>query len=149
MKDIRIAEKNLLRINQISSNDESISLLYSIYTTVLLSREIFILNTDIEDFLTPILDKLQSQPEFSRLKKPIQFKEYVYKSRSLIVARFIRIIQKSEGESINILKKEIQLLINSKQDTDIEKKKNKNKTQGLRKNKKNTVDELFKNLGRY
>lgn len=146
MTDVKTLDNMLKKIVNSSSKTETTSLLYATYATIILSTELFKLNIDLVDFLTPILKKLQSQPEFSRLKRPIEFKEYVYKSRSLIIARFIRIIQKSDDKSIDILIEEAQALVNSKLNNHPKSKKDSLKP---KKTRKNSVDELLKEFGRY
>ena len=146
MNDAEILKKILKKLSLKISKNESISLLYALYTTILLSKELFKFNVDIKNFLVPIFNKLQSQPEFSKQRKPLEFGDYVYKSRSLIIARFIRIIQKSEDKSIDILISAAQELVDSKYNNVSKKTPT---TEKKKKSHKNSVDELLKIFGRY
>ncbi|WP_121615191.1 hypothetical protein [Virgibacillus halodenitrificans] len=61
--------------------------LYSVLVTILLSKEIFNKNDDIKDFLQAM---------------NIHYKGYVYKSRTLIVARVIRDIKSADDEKLHL-----------------------------------------------
>lgn len=137
MQDNEILKRYLNRIKETKDIEYKRSLLYSAYTVLLLSTEYFKLNVDIKEFLTPVLEKLD---KFINPKKSLVFKDYVYKSRSLIIARFIRIIQHSNQETLNILINSISILFES-DESNIGLKSQK-------KERKNSVDELLTRFGR-
>ncbi len=84
-KELLIAKNELSAITR-RTNTESIRYkLYAITTTILLSKTIFKRNSDIELYLS---------------SADLHFKEYVYKSRTLIVSRVIRFIESSTPESL-------------------------------------------------
>lgn len=73
-------------LNSISKNEKTNSIknkLYSILVTVLLSRTVFKRNDDISVFLK---------------SNDIDFKDYVYRSRTLIMSRVIRIVHDEEDK---------------------------------------------------
>ncbi|MDQ2153726.1 hypothetical protein NJT07_10045, partial [Limosilactobacillus fermentum] len=70
----------------------------------------------------------------------LPFKDYVYKSRSLIIARFIRIIQHSDQDAINVLVNSISTLFKTEG--------SKTKSKSKKKERKNSVDELLIRFGR-
>ncbi|BCX31452.1 MULTISPECIES: hypothetical protein [Latilactobacillus] len=73
--------------------------LYSIYVNLLLSHELFSKNEDIKELC-------------EQLKFPL--KDYIFKSRTLLVARFMRKIEKiSDSETIILFFKTAQNLINA------------------------------------
>ena len=137
MQDNEILKRYLGKISETKDIEYKRSLLYSAYTLVLLSTEYFKLNIDIKNFLVPILRNLDS---IVNPKKSLVFKDYVYKSRSLIIARFIRIIQHSDQDAINVLVNSISTLFK----TEGSKPKSKSK----KKERKNSVDELLIRFGR-
>ncbi|MCK8472537.1 hypothetical protein [Lactiplantibacillus plantarum] len=71
--------------------------LYSIYVNLLLSREIFPKNEDIKE--------LCSQLNF-------EFKDYVYKSRTLIIARFMRKIEQIDSADVTNFFKTARIMVN-------------------------------------
>lgn len=64
--------------------------LYSILTTLLLSKEEFKNNKDINGFLNSF---------------DITFKDYVMKTRTLIMAKTLRIVEKSDSNNLQLYKK--------------------------------------------
>ena len=82
-----------------------------IISELLLSKEIFRNNNEIEEFLDKILD--------------IHFKTYVFRSRTLIIARVIRILLTAENSST--YKNDLYTFVQSKIDLmkdDVQTKKN-------------------------
>ena len=55
MTDVKTLDNMLKKIVNSSSKTETTSLLYATYATIILSTELFKLNIDLVDFLTPIL----------------------------------------------------------------------------------------------
>ena len=82
---ISSAKSIIAKIDKRSDNEKIRSSLYSVFVSILLSKEIFTKNDDIKEFLNAI---------------DINFKDYVYKSRTLILARVLRNIEKSEAEDL-------------------------------------------------
>ncbi|WP_428430083.1 hypothetical protein [Mammaliicoccus sciuri] len=71
-----------------TKNSEELRLnLYSLYSDYLLSREAFKKNKDLKPFLE---------------QNNIYFKDYVYASRTTIISRVIRKIEKGEIEDLNL-----------------------------------------------
>lgn len=137
MQDNEILKRYLVKIKETKDVEYKRSLLYSAYTVLLLSTEYFKLNIDIKIFLTPILRKLDT---IVNPKKSLVFNDYVYKNRSLIIARFIRIIQHSDQASLDFLVNSIFILV--------ETEKLKTKPKPKKKERKNSVDELLTRFGR-
>lgn len=137
MKDSEILKRYLGRIKDTKDIEYKRSLLYSTYTVLLLSTEYFKLNIDIKEFLTPILENLDN---IMNPKKSMVFKDYVYKSRSLIIARFIRIIQHSNQEALNLLINSISIIFKNENSNAESKSK--------KRERKNSVDELLTRFGR-
>ena len=142
MNETEVIKKYLSRISEIKDTEYKRSLLYSAYTTFLLSSDIFKLNIDIKEFLTPLLQRLDAI--FHPHKRPLIFKDYVYKSRSLIIARFIRIIQRSNDASLSLLASSLNDFFSSKHST----KHSTNETKTRRRERRNSIDELLERFGR-
>ena len=130
MHEIEIITKSLNKIKQTKNTELITEQLYGLYTYILLNRNMFKRNSDLKNFIEPLFEKINVY-----YTKDIQFKDYVYKSRSLVIARFIRIIEKSNNDVRNelILNAETLLLDEQKNDGQVNKKKK----------KKNTVDDLL------
>ena len=64
--------------------------LYGIYVDLLLSRKIFAHNEDIKPFCE---------------QNDLKFKDYVYRSRTLLVSRVIRSIEKADMQTLILYKK--------------------------------------------
>lgn len=138
MNETEVIKKYLSRISEIKDTEYKRSLLYSAYTTFLLSSDIFKLNIDIKEFLTPLLQRLDTI--FPPHKRPLIFKDYVYKSRSLIIARFMRIIQRSNDASLSLLASSLNDFFASEHST--------NEAKTRRREKRNSIDELLERFGR-
>lgn len=130
-----IVNRSLKRLRKIKDNDQCEEELFGIYSYILLNKNFFRYNSDLKEFVNPLLKKIS---EF--YEKDIIFKDYVYKSRSLVVARFIRIIETSNMNVKRILIRNLSLFIGNEKE-DEEKKIKKNK-------RKNTVDELLNRFER-
>lgn len=130
MHEIEIITKSLNKIKQTKNTELITEQLYELYTYILLNRNMFKRNSDLKNFIEPLFEKINVY-----YTKDIQFKDYVYKSRSLVIARFIRIIEKSNNDVRNelILNAETLLLDEQKNDGQVNKKRK----------RKNTVDDLL------
>ena len=130
MHEIEIITKSLNKIKQTKNTELITEQLYGLYTYILLNRNMFKRNSDLKNFIEPLFEKINVY-----YTKDIQFKDYVYKSRSLVIARFIRIIEKSNNDVRNelILNAETLLLDEQKNDGQVNKKSK----------RKNTVDDLL------
>ena len=130
MHEIEIITKSLNKIKQTNITELITEHLYVLYTYILLNRNMFKRNSDLKNFIEPLFEKINVY-----YTKDIQFKDYVYKSRSLVIARFIRIIEKSNNDVRNelILNAETLLLDEQKNDGQVNKKRK----------RKNTVDDLL------
>ena len=130
MHEIEIITKSLNKIKQTKNTELITEQLYGLYTYILLNRNMFKRNSDLKNFIEPLFEKINVY-----YTKDIQFKDYVYKSRSLVIARFIRIIEKSNNNVRNelILNAETLLLDEQKNDGQVNKKRK----------RKNTVDDLL------
>ena len=130
MHEIEIITKSLNKIKQTKNTELITEQLYGLYTYILLNRNMFKRNSDLKNFIEPLFEKINVY-----YTKDIQFKDYVYKSRSLVIARFIRIIEKSNNDVRNELILNAETLLLDEQ---------KNDGQGNKKRKrKNTVDDLL------
>ena len=130
MHEIEIITKSLNKIKHTKNTEQITEQLYGLYTYILLNRNMFKRNSDLKNFIEPIFEKINVY-----YTKDIQFKDYVYKSRSLVIARFIRIIEKSNNNVRNelILNAETLLLDEQKNDGQVNKKRK----------RKNIVDDLL------
>lgn len=140
MSEEEILKRFLIRISETKDLEYKRSLLYSAYTLFLLSKVFFKLNIDIKSYLTPLLIKLD--PLFENRKKTLVFKDYVYKSRSLIIARFIRIIQLANDDAISLLTSSLSSFLNVNNEKKHKSQKN------AKKKRENSVDMLLKRFGR-
>lgn len=118
--------KNLLITLDGKTNEEKLRInLYSIMTTVLLSKNIFKKNTDISLFM---------------IKLNIEFKEYVYRSRTSLIARMIREIESADKNKLLVLTNELKTLLFSTPDEQNRLKKNNSNS--------NSADDILRQFGR-
>lgn len=122
-KNIKSRVKNL---QNITSTDLMRYELYAILTTLILSKEEFKANKDINDFLNLL---------------GINFKEYVFNTRTLVIARTLKIVQKADTESL-------QLYIRVLQEEYLTDGKN-NKDSKITNKKKSTDNYMGKILNKY
>ncbi|WJE62697.1 hypothetical protein QRE63_18820 [Bacillus mycoides] len=87
--------------------------LYSIVTDIFLSKEYFNRNSDIINFINAI---------------DYQYADYLFKSRTLLLARVLRDINKAEKEELLLILRNLQKLLfnNVEPDTKTKTKKSKN-----------------------
>lgn len=120
MKDILQVKINLDNISNTKDVDKLRFNLYACYTSILLSRELFKLNADTKVFLE---------------KNGFIFKDSVIASRTLIVSRVIRYIEKANLEELlNLRDTAIKQLFS------LESNANKNKN-------KNEIDSILEQFG--
>lgn len=130
-KQIIIAKKFLKNTHTESNLELSRLNMYSVTVTVLLSTEVFHHNTDIRSFLSA---------------NQIEFKDYVFRSRTLLLARVLRIIVKMNEADLNRLIKSFNEIIILDDTSTTAKKSTKQK--GKKMNKRNPVDDLLNKYGR-
>lgn len=87
--------------------------LYSATTYFVLSKEFFSSNEKLSDFVSPLLSALNIHRQKNDLK-PIHFGEYVFKSRTILVSRIIRIVQNCDDVEATIIIKQIKLFLKEK-----------------------------------
>jgi len=146
MNELEIIKKVYINIKKTKDVNYRKTMLYSVYSFLLLSTNYFHHNIDLKYTLTPLLqdiDKIYKE----RKNKSCVFKDYVYKSRSQIVARFIRIIQKSD-ESVQIILIDFLTWFIDENSNNYEKSVS-DKSKKVKKDRPNSVDELLSRFGRY
>lgn len=116
---------SLSKLNRKSKTEIIRYELYSIYSTLLLSKEYFIKNIDIKDFLS---------------KSNINFKNYVFLSRTQILARVIREIERADENTLFLLLDQVKQVVFEKSYSYKEKSPDKEK--------ENYIDSLMHQFGR-
>lgn len=118
----------------INKEDKLKSQLYGCYTSLILSKKIAPHNSDLK----PVMEYFG-----------LEFKPYVYKSRTILLSRVIRLIEKKADDELISSIEEISSYLNSLEDSSetndtniIEDNKEKKK-----KKKKNIFDDIFNQLG--
>lgn len=118
----------------INKEDKLKSQLYGYYTSLILSKKIAPHNSDLE----PVMGYFG-----------LEFKPYVYKSRTILLSRVIRLIEKKADDELISSIEEISSYLNNLEDkpetddsNNIEDNKEKKK-----KKKKNIFDDIFNQLG--
>lgn len=130
-----IINRSIKRLEKTKDIDQCNEELFGIYAYILLNKKTFKYNYDLKKFIDPLLKEINKYN-----KKDIVFKDYVYRSRSLVVARFIRIIENSDKNVKKILIKNL---------TYFTAKNHKNiKKESPKKKRKNSVDELLNRFER-
>ncbi|MCM3036840.1 hypothetical protein M3579_12780 [Bacillus pumilus] len=137
MNDLEKLRNLLHSLKHVKNDDIYRSEAYSIYITFFLSTEIFNNNKDIQDFF-------EKNPEFSHFIKiyKMGLKDYLFKSRTVLVGRFIRIIQKADIGDLKSIMKVIQNI------AFFEAKNNKLVNTKLKVNEENYYDSLLKQFKR-
>lgn len=87
---------SLSKLNKRSEAESIRFILYSSYSSLLLSKKYFKKNKDIKGFLD---------------QSNINFKSYVYLSRTQIIARVIRVIEKADDQTLYFLLRQIKKVI--------------------------------------
>lgn len=121
--NIRLAKSSLSKLDKRSDIEQVRKSLYSIFIIILLSTEIFKKNEDIKIFID---------------ETGLDFRDYVFKNRTLLISRVIRKIEKADDENLfhylDVCKKLLFPNLNSKIDI-----QNKNS---------NSIDELLRQFKR-
>jgi hypothetical protein len=100
--------------------------LYAIFTEIILSKDIFRHNIELTGFLN---------------KLGIEFKDYVFRSRTLIIARTLRIVETSEKEKLDHYSNVLKLMF-------VEKENSTNKTSKEKSNNNNYFEDILKKYSR-
>lgn len=114
----RYSKSNLSKLDGNTNTDLLRLELYSIVTDVFLSKEYFNRNSDIVSFIDEI--------EF-------QYADYLFKSRTLLLARILRDIKNAEKDQLVLIMRNLQKLLfnNVEPDTKTKVKKSKNYVDSL------------------
>lgn len=88
MNQITNAKAIASKLDKRTDNEQIRISLYSIYVTIILSKDLFKKNIDIR--------LLSNELE-------IFFSDYVYKSRTLVTSRYVRIIEKADEHQLYLL----------------------------------------------
>lgn len=121
--------KSFLKLKNQVNSDTDVYVLYGGFIPALLSKTLFPKNSDVKNFLE---------------NNDILFKDYVYSSRTQVVARIARIIEKMSNEEKKKLFISLETEIDHLDEQEIVEKKAFSKKSV----KKNTVDELLVQFGR-
>lgn len=92
MDGLKYVKSNLSLLDKRSNIEQKRIVLFSAYTYLLLSKEIYKKNSEIRELIEAL---------------NIEFKEYVFRSRTMVVARFIRILESASEAEINLYLKTI------------------------------------------
>lgn len=96
MSDIELLRILLINLKKIKQKEAYVSYCYSVMITFFLSEEIFKRNIDIQPFLE---------------SNHIEFKPYVYKNRTTLIARVSRFIEKASYKELEKIIKSIHEII--------------------------------------
>lgn len=102
MSDLELLRKLTKSLRHTKVSDFYRSETYNVFIVFFLSTEIFKKNTEIKEFL-------EKNFEFKSflIKYDINLKDYLFKSRTVLVGRFIRVVQKAEVEDLKTIMKVI------------------------------------------
>ncbi|NHI66755.1 hypothetical protein ET009_00690 [Lactococcus garvieae] len=114
------------------SNDKLKSQLYGYFTTLILSKIYAPMNSDLEDIMK----------EFK-----LNFLPYVYKSRTILLSRVIRIIEKKNEQELASMLDGLKEYLNNIDLKDSTSKKKNKQTDKKKRKKKNIFDDIFNQLG--
>ncbi|QNK86479.1 hypothetical protein H7992_14555 [Sporosarcina sp. resist] len=90
--------KNIVIVADLKNIEDKKIILYGIITDIIFSSSLIKKNSDFQNF---------TQDFFG-----VQFKGYVYKSRTLLLARCLRLIEKYDLEKVNVLIDKLLLVFN-------------------------------------
>ncbi|MCT3206821.1 hypothetical protein [Lactiplantibacillus plantarum] len=147
MNEIEILKKITQNIVKTKDLEYKRSLLYSGYTSLLLSTHFFKLNIDLKEFLTPLLRELENIYPLNKNQRLI-LKDYVYKSRSLIISRVLRIIQKADSDSLIKLEENFSDFLQKSTVKGSQSTSSHVAKKGQKNSKQNSVDALFERFNR-
>lgn len=108
-KKITLVQSELNNLDMRTDDDRVRFKIYAIYIEILLSHDLFKHNVDIKPFCK---------------KLNLSFKDYVFRSRTLLVSRFIRLIEKADTKSLILYKNAADSLIKSYSKNNPKKAKN-------------------------
>ncbi|QRZ33086.1 hypothetical protein [Lactococcus cremoris] len=114
------------------SDDKLKSQLYGYFTTLILSKVYAPMNSDLEDIMK---------------KFNIKFLPYVYKSRTILLSRVIRIIEKKSNQDLSTMLDSLKEYLDSADIKEDSLKKDTKKTDKKKRKKKNIFDDIFNQLG--
>lgn len=107
MDGLKYVKSNLSLLDKRSNVEQKRIVLFSAYTYLLLSKEIYKKNSEIKELINAL---------------NLDFKEYVFRSRTMVVARFIRILESASEAEINLYLKTIMEILFSNPDNKKSKK---------------------------
>lgn len=97
-KKLTLLQSELNNLDVRTDTDRVRFKIYAIYIEILLNHDLFHHNDDIKPFCK---------------KLNLSFKDYVFRSRTLLVSRIIRLIEKSDAQSLILYKNVANSLIES------------------------------------
>lgn len=126
-KKITLIQSELNNLDMRTDDDRVRFKIYAIYIEILLNHDLFHRNIDIKPFCGQL---------------NLSFKDYVFRSRTLVVSRVIRLIEKSDTQSLILFKKTADSLIKT-----YLKENSKSKPKGgkLKKQSTNIIDKFGRN----
>ncbi len=110
-KKLTLLQSELNNLDIRTDTDRVRFKIYAIYIEILLNHDLFHHNDDIKPFCK---------------KLNLSFKNYVFKSRTLLVSRIIRLIEKSDTQSLVLYKNVANSLIESYSEGNLKENKTKN-----------------------
>ncbi|WP_226646158.1 hypothetical protein [Mesobacillus subterraneus] len=136
MNDLEKLRNLIQPLKNIKNDDIYRSEAYSIYVVFFLSTDIFKNNIDVKDFM-------EKNTEFSFFikKYKMELKDYLFNSRTLLIGRFIRIIQKADIGDLKTIMKVIHNIA-------FFEAKNNNMNNKLKPNEENYYDSLLNQFKR-
>lgn len=87
MDGLKYVKNNISSLDKRSNVEQKRVALFSAYTYILLSKEVYEKNSEIKELI---------------IKLNLDFKDYIFRSRTMIVARFIRILESASENEIDI-----------------------------------------------
>lgn len=108
----KYSKSNLSKLNGATNTDLLRLELYSIITDVFLSKEYFTKNSDIVNFIDEI---------------DLQYANYLFKSRTLLLARILRDINKADKDELILVTRSLQNLLFNKIEPDTKTKDKKSR----------------------
>lgn len=127
-KKITLIQSKLNNLDMRTDVDRVRFKIYAIYIEILLNHDLFQYNDDIKLFCQ---------------KLNISFKDYVFRSRTLLISRVIRLIEKADIQSLILYKSVADSLIESYSKNNL--KKNKIRNDKLKKQSINIIDKFGRN----
>lgn len=127
-KKITLIQSELNNLDMRTDVDRVRFKIYAIYIEILLNHDLFQYNDDTKLFCQ---------------KLNISFKDYVFRSRTLLISRVIRLIEKADIQSLILYKSVADSLIESYSKNNL--KKNKIRNDKLKKQSINIIDKFGRN----